>query len=175
MGNLLVAYYSWSNGNTKKIAEKLADALNADKIVRIETVTPYSGSYDDVVKQGKSEVENGFIPEIKLLDTDNSETELDLAQYDTIAIGTPTWWYTCAPAVAGFLKKFNWNGKTIIPFQTHGGWMGSVFSDIRNFCNGAEMCLPKSIQFDSPGGDKQLTADLDVDLWIKEISQLLNK
>ena len=79
IGNLLVAYYSWSNGNTKKIAEKLADALNADKIVRIETVTPYSGSYDDVVKQGKSEVENGFIPEIKLLDTDNSETELDLA------------------------------------------------------------------------------------------------
>ena len=27
---MLVAYYSWSNGNTEKVAEQLADACGAD-------------------------------------------------------------------------------------------------------------------------------------------------
>ena len=33
---MLVVYYSWSNGNTKRIAEQLAAATNAD-IARIDT------------------------------------------------------------------------------------------------------------------------------------------
>ena len=37
MAKKLVVYYSWSNGNTKRIAEKLAQELDAD-IVRIDTV-----------------------------------------------------------------------------------------------------------------------------------------
>ncbi len=28
--NMLVAHYTWSNGNTEKIAEQLADACGAD-------------------------------------------------------------------------------------------------------------------------------------------------
>jgi menaquinone-dependent protoporphyrinogen IX oxidase len=43
----LVVYYSWSNGNTQKIAELVQKAMGAD-IARVETVVPYSGSYDDV-------------------------------------------------------------------------------------------------------------------------------
>ena len=38
--NLLIVYYSWSNGNTQKIAEQLRLATGAD-IARIETVKPY--------------------------------------------------------------------------------------------------------------------------------------
>ena len=168
MGKILVAYYSWSNGNTKRIAEKVAAAVGADTI-RIETAVPYEGTYDDVVKQGKDEVESGFVPEIRLLDKDGNDTSLSLDGYETVIVGTPTWWYTCAPAVAGFLKKFDWHGKKVIPFQTHGGWQGNVFSDIGTLCEGAEICLPMAVQFYSSGGDKQLTLDADVDLWIKEI------
>ena len=40
MAKKLVVYYSWSNGNTKRIAEKLAEELGAD-IRRIDTVEPY--------------------------------------------------------------------------------------------------------------------------------------
>ena len=54
MTKALVVYYSWSNGNTKRIALQLQEAIGAD-IERIETVAPYSGSYDDVVEQAHDE------------------------------------------------------------------------------------------------------------------------
>ena len=56
MKKMLVVYYSWSNGNTKRIAEQLTNGTGAD-IARIETTEPYSGSHEDVVEQGKREVE----------------------------------------------------------------------------------------------------------------------
>ena len=49
---MLVAYYSWSNGNTEKVAEQLADACGAD-LERIETVEPYPEDYDQTVQQGQ--------------------------------------------------------------------------------------------------------------------------
>lgn len=66
MKKMLVVYYSWSNGNTKRIAEQLAAATNAD-IARIDTEQPYSGSHEEVVEQGQREVEAGFMPQIKPL------------------------------------------------------------------------------------------------------------
>ena len=53
MKKILTVYYSYS-GNTKKIAEKIHDALGGD-IAEIETVVPYSGDYDAVVDQGNEE------------------------------------------------------------------------------------------------------------------------
>ena len=91
MKKMLIAYYSWSNGNTKAIAEALQKATGAD-IVRLDTKVPYSDDYDAVVAQGKREVEKHFRPEIKPLG-------VDISDYDVIAVGTPTWWYTMAPAV----------------------------------------------------------------------------
>lgn len=50
---MLVAYYSWSNGNTEKVAEQLADACGAD-LERIETVEPYPEDYDQTVQQART-------------------------------------------------------------------------------------------------------------------------
>ena len=113
MKKMLVVYYSWSNGNTKRIAEQLTNGTGAD-IARIETAEPYSGSHEDVVEQGKREVEAGFTPQINPL-------SVNLADYDVLAIGTPTWWYTMAPAVLTFLTVNDFTGKTVIPFMTNGG------------------------------------------------------
>ena len=55
MSKMLIIYYSWSNGNTKRIAEMLQEETKAD-IAVIDTVKPYEGSYDDVVNQGQEEV-----------------------------------------------------------------------------------------------------------------------
>ncbi len=52
MKKQLIIYYSWSCGNTKRIAEMLKGKTNAD-IERIDTVVPYKGSYNDVVEQGQ--------------------------------------------------------------------------------------------------------------------------
>lgn len=161
MSNMLIVYYSWSNGNTKRIAEQLRQAAGAD-IARIETITPYTGSYDDVVNQGQREVEQGCQPPIQPL-------KVNVADYDVIAVGTPTWWYTMAPAVLTFLKSNDWTGKTVIPFQTHGGWPGHVIKDMKAVCNGARFAHEMEIRFDSGGGDRLETPEHEIEAWIRAI------
>lgn len=158
---MLIVYYSVSNGNTKRMAERLQKATGAD-MVCIETVKPYTGSYNDIVEQGKREVNRGYQPEIKPL-------ELNPEDYDVIAVGTPTWWYTMAPAVLSFLKSCSWNGKMVIPFQTHGGWPGHVIEDIKNACKGADFSHEMEIQFDSTGGANLVTSDKKIEMWIEQI------
>ena len=75
MKKLLIIYYSWSNGNTERIAKMLQSETDSD-ILKIDTVVPYSGSYDDVVNQGQNEVQRGYEPEIKPL-------YINIAEYGT--------------------------------------------------------------------------------------------
>lgn len=158
MKKMLVVYYSWSNGNTKLIAEKLGGAADAE-VVRIETVNPYSGSYDEVVAQGQDEVNRGYQPPIKPLG-------VNVRDYDVIAVGTPAWWYTMAPAVLSFLNQQDFAGKTVIPFMTNGGWPGHVIKDMKKACSGATFAHEMEVQFDSTGGAQQITAESEIEAWI---------
>ena len=167
MKKMLVVYYSWSNGNTKRIAEQLTNGTGAD-IARIETAEPYSGSHEDVVEQGKREVEAGFTPQINPL-------SVNLADYDVLAIGTPTWWYTMAPAVLTFLTVNDFTGKTVIPFMTNGGWPGHVIKDMKDKCKGAAFAHEMQIQFDSKGKDHLETSEEVITEWIGQINTDINK
>ena len=160
----LVVYYSWSCGNTEKIAEQLADACDAD-IARIETVVPYPEDYQETVDQGQREVNAGFMPEIKNL-------EYNPADYDVIVIGTPTWWYTMAPAVKTFIAENDFSGKTVVALSTNGSWPGNVTADIEDACAGASFGPALEVQFDSTGGDRQETPQSQVDAWIEQIRSL---
>lgn len=161
--NLLIVYYSWSNGNTQKIAEQLRLATGAD-IARIETVKPYEGSYMNVVNQGQREVNEGYKPDIRPL-------EYDVADYDVIAVGTPTWWYTMAPAVKTFLEGNDFTGKTVIPFMTNGGWPGHVIKDMKQAAKGAEFGPSLEVQFDSNGGSDLVSDTGDIDRWAADIKR----
>ena len=167
MKKMLVVYYSWSNGNTKKIAEQLADETGAD-IARIETTEPYKGTHEDVVNQGKRDVEAGFMPRINSL-------SVNLADYEVIAIGTPTWWYTMAPAVLTFLTENDFSGKTIIPFMTNGGWPGHAIKDMKENCKNAKFMHEMQIQFDSMGKDHLETPESAIIEWIEQIKEDIHK
>ena len=80
MSRMLVVYYSWSNGNTKRIAEQLARRTGAD-IARIETVQPYTGSYDEVVDQGQREVNEGYRPPIQPLGVNVADYDINLRKF----------------------------------------------------------------------------------------------
>lgn len=160
----LVVYYSWSCGNTEKIAEQLADACDAD-IARIETVVPYPEDYQETVDQGQREVNAGFMPEIENL-------EYNPADYDVIVIGTPTWWYTMAPAIKTFIAENDFSGKTVVALSTNGSWPGNVTADIEDACTGATFGPALEVQFDSTGGDRQETPQSQVDAWIEQIRSL---
>ena len=41
--------------------------------------------------------------------------------YDTIFVGYPIWWDKAPAMIATFLESYDFSGKTIIPFTSHGG------------------------------------------------------
>ena len=165
MKKLLIVYYSWSNGNTERIAKMLQHTAGGD-LLRIDTAVPYSGSYDDVVDQGQREVEQGYEPALKPVDADP-------ADYDVIAVGTPTWWYTMAPAVKAFLHQADLTGKTVVPFMTNGGWPGHVIKDMKAACSGADVVCDMQVKFDSNGGDHLETPESKIEAWAQRVKALL--
>lgn len=156
MKNLIV-YYSYS-GNTKQIAELIKTKINAD-IVEIKTKQEYKGTYNQVVEQGKKEVNEGFEPEINQLN-------IDLSAYDNIILGTPVWWYTFAPAVKTFLSSYNLSGKTIYPFATNGGWIGHTFEDIEKALKSSSVKEGLDIYF--AGGNLKTPLN-KIENWIEKI------
>ena len=149
----LILYYSY-RGNTQRIAERVHSAIGGD-IARIDTVAPYTGSYDDVVAQGEQEVKRGFLPALQPMD-------IDLGHYDTIVLGPPVWWHTCAP----FLTAHDLGGKTVYPFATNGGWLGRSIRDMRALCPGADVKPGLDVHFDNT---TLRTPDKTIDHWIAAI------
>lgn len=154
---ILIAYYSYS-GNTRKIADMIHKKIGGD-IAEIETVTPYPADYNEVVDQGQKEVNEGFMPAIKPLDKDP-------ADYDTVVLGTPVWWYTFAPAVKTFLAQNDFSGKTVYPFITNGGWIGHTVKDIEKAIPNAEIKQALNIKFN--GSDLSLSVS-EIENWIAKI------
>ena len=163
--SMLVVYYSWTNGNTEKIAKQLARECGAD-LERIDTAVAYPDDYDATVRQGQDEVNAGFEPEL-------SPLSHDPADYDVIAIGTPTWWYTMAPAVSTYFSGASWQGKTVVPFSTSGGWPGHVTADMESAAAGASFGPSIEVRFDSTGGSRQETPQAEVDAWVASVKALL--
>ncbi len=157
MSKTAVVYYSYGN-NTKRIAEMIQSKMGAE-LFRIETVTPYTGSYNEVVDQGKIEIDSGFNPPIQPLN-------MQLNQYDTIILGTPVWWYTLAPAVSTFLAETDLSGKKIIPFATNAGWLGHTFQDIKKLCSASKVMDGMSIQFSE---NTLETSIKTINSWIESI------
>lgn len=44
-----------------------------------------------------------------------------MAQYDTVYIGFPIWWYTAPTIINTFVEQTDLKGKTLIVFATSGG------------------------------------------------------
>ncbi len=153
----VIVYYSLS-GNTRKIAEAIQKKVGGD-IVEIQTVTPYTGSYNAIVEQARDEVGRGYSPAIKPLG-------VDFKNYDVVVIGTPVWWYTFAPAVKTFFEENDLSGKDIYPFATNGGWLGHTFDDVKKICKGASVKSGLNIYFN---GSTLKTKEKEIEAWINEI------
>jgi len=156
---MLVVYFSHS-GNTRVIAEEIKKATGAD-IFEIQPVNDYPEDYNTVVDQAKKEINANHRPVLKA-------KVKNIEQYDVIFIGSPNWWSTIAPPVATFLIDYNLEGKTIVPFMTHGGGlMGHSVSDIKKLC-------PKSTVLEGLpiSGSYVRRAHDDVMKWLRAIKML---
>lgn len=112
----LVAYFS-ATGNTKEAAEQLAKAADAD-LFEIQPEQPYTADdLDWTNKQSRSTVE---MKNPKSRPAIKGKVE-NIAQYDTVYIGFPIWWYTAPTIINTFVEQTDLKGKTIIVFATSGG------------------------------------------------------
>lgn len=111
-GNILIAYFS-RTGNTETIANMIAEQTGGE-LFKVETVTPYPDDYDETVNIAREEQDTNARPEL------STHVE-DMSQYDVIYLGYPNWWGTMPMAMFTFLEEYDFSGKTMIPFCTHGG------------------------------------------------------
>ena len=102
-----------SYGTTEYMAKVIQEETGAD-LFEIQTVQKYPTEYRDVTNQASEEKESDFRPEL-VSHIDNID------QYDTIFIGYPNWWGDMPMALYSFFDEYNLAGKTIIPFNSHGG------------------------------------------------------
>ena len=126
---VLVAFYSYS-GNTKEIAEAIHEKTGGD-MFEIKTEGTYPEDYNAMVAQAKKEIQDGYRPKL------TSSVE-NISQYDIIFLGSPNWWSTITPQVSSFLETYDLNGKTVIPFITHGG--GGVQNTIKDMTAQCKGC-----------------------------------
>lgn len=116
MKKTLVAYFS-ATGTTRAAAERLAKEKNAD-LFEIAPEVPYtSADLDWTNKQSRSTLEmkdKTSRPAIK-------STCTNIADYDTVWIGFPVWWYTAPTIINTFIEAHDLGGKTLCVFATSGG------------------------------------------------------
>ncbi|WP_312448962.1 flavodoxin [Stutzerimonas nitrititolerans] len=109
----LVAYFSRS-GNTRVVAGLIHRAMESD-LFEICPQTPYPEDYLQTVEQARQERDAGIEPPLK-------SGVRDIADYEVVFLGFPIWGGTMPPLVRSFLSAHDLSGKTIIPFNTHGGY-----------------------------------------------------
>ena len=116
-------------GSVEYMAMVISEATGAD-VVRIQTATPYPGNFDDLASQADNERQNDIRPALA--------TEIE--NFDDLAMYS-------------FFDEYDFTGKTLIPFSSHGGsgWSGTV-DDIAGMEPNATMVDGYSISRNSVAG-----------------------
>ncbi|MFA7074612.1 MAG: flavodoxin [Endomicrobiaceae bacterium] len=160
-GKVLVVYYSLS-GNTKNIANKIKERTNAD-IYEIKTVNKYP-PLPFLYITAKSQMNPKNYPKLQ-------DKLPDFSQYDMVFIGSPVWWYTIASPVLSFLSQADFQGKSVVPFATHGGKYGSFFEDFAKKAKNANVIDGKD--FKKVNKEKEDSLNDKITNWLKNLSSEL--
>ncbi len=154
----LVAYYSWS-GNTRAVAEEIHKQVGGD-IVEIVPEKPYSETYAVTVAKAKQEQLFKSRPAVK--------TKIaNFADYDVIYIGYPNWWGSMPAHIATFVESYNWDGKKVVPFFTHGG------GGIQNCEKHLKERIKGNATFAEPlvlSGSSAKSAQGEIAAWLKKVN-----
>ena len=138
---MLVAYFS-ASGVTAKAAWKLSEAAGAD-LYEIKPEVPYSREdLDWTDKKSRSSVEMND-PASRPAIAGKMD---DMDQYEVVFIGYPIWWYVAPTIINSFLERYDFSGKTIVPFATSGGsGMGNTNKRLAPSCPGAVLLEGKML------------------------------
>lgn len=115
-GKALVTYFS-ASGVTKGVAERLAKIASADLVEIVPEKRYTSADLDWRDKNSRSSVEMKDL---------NSRPAIanhidNIADYQTVYIGFPIWWYTAPTIINTFIEAHDLSGKNVVLFATSGG------------------------------------------------------
>lgn len=114
-------------GNTQYVASVISSATGAD-LFEIKTANGYPCSHQPIIDAAKKEQDDNARPRLT--------THIkNLKDYDVVFVGFPNWWYDMPMPLYSFFDEYDFSGKTVIPFCTHGG---SRFSDAVKTIRGLE-------------------------------------
>lgn len=100
-------------GNTEYVATVISEATGGD-LFEIKTVHTYPGSHKELIDAAKKESNDNARPRLA--------THIkNLKEYDVIFTGFPNWWYDMPKPLYTFFDEYDFSGKTVVPFCTHGG------------------------------------------------------
>lgn len=156
MSKILVAYFTHS-GNTKALAETIQATAGGD-LFQIKTVETYPADYNAVVDVAKKEQNANSRPDLA------TKVE-DMSSYDVVFVGYPNWWGTIPMGVYTFLEGYDFSGKKIVPFCTHGGSaLGRSERDIERLC-------PQSTVLEglAVSGSSVRNAQSSVSAWLRKL------
>ena len=114
-GKAIVVYYSGS-GNTKRVADFVADELKADtfEIVPVDSYSDDDLNWRDRSSRVNREHDDTSLQDIELVSTDVPNWD----EYDVVLFGYPIWWREASWVVNNFIKNNDFTGKTVVPFCT---------------------------------------------------------
>lgn len=149
---VLVAYFSYT-GNTEQGAQLMAEALGAD-LFTIEMEHPYRGNIYDVSQRDLNQDARPAL----------ASHVADMAQYDVVLVGYPTWWGTMPMPMFTFLNEYDFSGKTLLPFSSHGSTrFGDSISDFSKQVPGAY--VGQAFEYYYSGGSE---LEDEITAWLKE-------
>ena len=135
MSKKLVAYFS-ASGQTQTSAQKIAKLLNCD-IYEIKPKTKYQTpdlNWNDPNSRTTKECKDRTCrPEL-------ADKDANIANYDTIVLGFPIWWYVAPNIILTFLESYDFTGKKLVIWGTSGrSGMGETLTEIRKAAKGANV------------------------------------
>lgn len=146
-------------GNTQYVAMLIEEKTGAD-LYRIEAKNPYTTNHEKLVEQAQEEQNNNARPEIK-----SKITNFD--EYDIIYVGYPIWWSDMPQILYTFFELYDFEGKTVIPFSTHGGsGLAGTVDTIKSKLSTATV---EDNAF-SLSRNSMETAPKEVEAWLKELA-----
>ncbi len=146
-------------GNTSIIAHMIAEQTGAD-MFEIQAAEAYPQTHSELLDVSRQEMAENARPEY-VGDVENWE------DYDTVFIGYPNWWGDMPMIVYHFLESHDWEGKTVIPFCTHGGSGLSGTEGTIEDITGGTMMDGFAISGETAQNDRE-TALERVTEWLKE-------
>ena len=152
---ILVAYFSHS-GNTRDIAGQIRAAVGGD-IFEIKTVKQYNKDFETTVAEATEEKRINARPAL------TAKVE-NMQDYDVIFLGFPNWCGTMPMALFSFLEQYDFQGKTIVPFCTHGSsGLSNTIVDLKKLAPKADVREALSLH-----RNEIRTADSTVQAWLKK-------